>query len=157
MGERADWLGQRLPHRRHHPRGEGAGGRQRDLLAEHRPDRQLSPVHRAGHAQPGPRRHERAEEPIGGEMGIGRRRGVARAGEPPQRRLGRGTIARVAGDELAVEGHDARAVGQADDAAVDAAGDLLDAGDRAEGQETDQVRRRRTSSTPSPLAFGTWA
>jgi hypothetical protein len=73
-------------------------------------------------------------------MGFGRRGGLSRSGEPPRGRLARATVPRIAGLErgaVAVELEDGRAMRDAEDAAVDAAGDLLEARDGAECEEPD--------------------
>jgi hypothetical protein len=81
------------------------------------------------------------------------------------RRAGRRTTEDGPGGEV-VEANDAGGCGEArlrgEDAAVDAVDDLLDARDRTRREERDEmpprwgyVRRRCTSSTPSPWAFTT--
>ncbi len=100
--QRAVGLGQRLTGRRHQPRGERPRRRKRDLLAEHGADRQLAAVGGARHAQPRPRRHERAEHRVAGEMGVGGRAGGRGAEDRPRRRSRRGR--RTRGGRAAARG-----------------------------------------------------
>ena len=111
-------LRERLSRRRDEPRRQRARGCERDLLAEDGADRQLSPVHRARHPQPGAARHERAEERIAAEVGV---RGGGIGAEDRSRGSGGEVDHAPTGDR----------------AAIDAVDHLLDAGHRARGEERD--------------------
>jgi len=112
---------QPLADRDEHPRGERPRRGERDLLAEHRADRQLSPVDRPRHPQPRPRRDERAEPRVAREVGVGRRRGLSRAVHRPRRRIVEADHPR-AGDHTAIHAF---------------GGHLLEARDRPPRQEVD--------------------
>jgi hypothetical protein len=84
-------LGERLARQRDQPARERARRGERDLLAEHGPHRELAAVDGARHPQPRASGHERAEERVAREMGVGGGRVGTR--EPVNRALGRGTVA----------------------------------------------------------------
>ena len=84
VGERADRLGQGSAGGRDHPGGQRPGAGHRDLLAEHRPDRQLGGVRRRRDAAAGSGGDERRERRVRSRgrrpRRPGRRRGRASGG-----------------------------------------------------------------------------
>ena len=78
----------------------GAGARDRDLLADDRPDRGLEAVDRAGRAQPGPLADQRRELRVGAERRVDGDRVGVEVEQPPH--------PRDDGDEVALVGAAAR-------------------------------------------------
>ena len=155
-----DGRGQRRPAQRDQPRAEPPRGGDRDLLAEHRPDRDLVPVDRAHRAPPG---QPAASGPITGspaknpEIAPGPRPGRAAAGSAARRRSRRAGQTAPASSPPSSRrergaGEHAASVRKADRSFVLVGGGDLDSGNGAGGEEAEHPAEvdRRPERQPQP-------
>ena len=139
VGERsAEALGQ--------PPGQRPGPGHRDLLAEHGPHGQLTPVDGAGRPQPGSGRHQVGQGRVGPQVAVDGDGIGVEVEQVPAPRHGRTEVAQVLEAEPGVhdavpgdEPHHARAVGQVEGTRQRGVAGELDAGHGPAGQEAEQV------------------
>ena len=146
MGNGADRTREPLAPRRDEPPCDRHRGRERDLLAEHRPHSELVRIDVPGHPPARRRPHQPPEHRVASKR-VDDRTGVVIEVEQPadralcRRQVGR-AVEREAGLDVAVRRpqlDDAGAVGEAQAAAVGTAENLLDARDGARPEEPDQA------------------
>src|SRR5581483_689518 len=134
MGDGANRILQRHAEVSYKPAAERGRASERDLLTQHRPDRQLVGVYVTGDAAAGRRTHEMPDQRVTAQSVEHRNRVRVEVEQRACALDGGGEIAyigeRVPGDDVAVSGFqlgDARAVREGEAAAVDAVADLLHA------------------------------
>ena len=134
------------------PTGERAGPGDGDLLAEHRPHRELVAVDVTGRAAAGRRSDERADQRIGAELFGDRHRVGVEIEQPPAALHGDADVTPVRDAELAPhvaggrrERGDGRAAGEVQHTAIRRTVPRLDAGHRPRAEELEHRRRSNGS------------